>query len=87
MPCKSEVSDFDIQTVVEKNVFRLQVPVSDIARMNVVDAFKDLSHDEARLLLRQCHNRREIIEEFTVTTKLKDQEDESVGLEDVLKLN
>jgi len=87
MSGKTKVGDFDIQTVVEQNVLRLKIPVHDIARVNVVDAFEDLSHDVARLLLGQRHHRREVVEELAMTTQLEDQEDESIRLEDVLQLN
>lgn len=87
MPCKAKIRDLHIQTVVEQNVFRFQVPVNNVPRVNVIDAFKDLPHDVAGLLLGQCHHRREIIEELTVTAQLKHQKDESIRLEHILEFN
>lgn len=50
MPGEPKVSDFNVQVVVEQNVFWLQVPVHNVARVYEVDAFEDLTHDEASLL-------------------------------------
>lgn len=87
MACKAEIGDFDVETVIEQNVFRFQVSVSDVAWVDVVYALKDLAHDVASLFLRQRDDRRQIVEEFTVTTELEYQEDESIGLENVLKFD
>lgn len=87
MPCESKIGDFYVQTVVEENVLRLQVSVDDISRVNIVDTFENLPHDVAGLLLWQRNDGSQVIEKLSMTTKLKHQEDESVRLKDVLKLN
>lgn len=87
MSCEAKVSDFDIETIVEENIFRLQVSVNDVAWVDVVDALKDLPHDVASLLLRKRDDGREIVEEFTVAAELEYQENEGVGFEHVLELD
>lgn len=84
---KAEVRDFNVQAVVEENVFGLQVTMNDVACVNVVDAFEYLTHDVARLLLGQSDDRSEIIEKLAVTAELKHQEDESFRLEYIMELN
>lgn len=61
--------------------------MNNVSRVNVVDTFKYLTHDVASLLLRKCHDRCEVVEQLTVTTELKHQKDECVGLEYVLEFN
>lgn len=48
---EAKVGDLHIQTVVEENILGLQISMNDVARVNVVDAFENLSHDVASLLL------------------------------------
>lgn len=87
VPREAKVCDFDVQIIIEQDVLGLQVPVSDVSRVYVVDAFEDLSHDVASLLLRQRHDRCEVVEELTVTAQLEHQEDEGIRLKHVLKFN
>lgn len=87
MPCETKVSDFYVQAVIEKDVLWFQVSMNDVSWVDVVDTFKDLSHDEACLLFWKCHDRCEVIEEFTVTAEFEHQENEGIRLKDILKLN
>lgn len=49
----AEIRDFDVVVVIEKDVFWLEVPMSDATRMQVLDAGKDLF--EVTLPAYYCH--------------------------------
>lgn len=40
---KSKVGDFHIKTIIQQNVFRLQISMYNWIRMNIIDAFEYLS--------------------------------------------
>ena len=73
---RSEVNDLDLVELLvclQQNVFRLQVAMHDVRLMAVVDAGKDLPHEDGAVSLAELATLEDLVEELTTLANFGDE--------------
>lgn len=82
-----EVGQANVPVLVHQDIFRLQIAVDDVFRVQVAQGHGDLNGIEAGALLREASDLAEVHEELAAAHEAHDEENLLLRLEDVAHAN